>query len=78
VWTSAAQFNPRAYATAYGNSGTIGPYNWCFPMDTTINESSAYGTWGVTLVADYGPGNRYFQAYNSKDGGTDPIVYACF
>ncbi|MDN7631016.1 shufflon system plasmid conjugative transfer pilus tip adhesin PilV [Burkholderia cenocepacia] len=78
VWTSGAQFNPKIYTTASGNSGTIGPYNWCFLMDTTVTDSSAFGTSGVTLVADYGPGNRYFNAYNSHGGVTNAITYACF
>jgi type II secretory pathway pseudopilin PulG len=72
VWTA------LVYATANGNSGTIGPYNWCFMMDTTVTDTSAYGTSGVVEVADYGPGNRYFQAYNSHAGVTNPITYACF
>lgn len=78
VWTSGAQFNPKLYTTVSGNSGTIGPYNWCFLMDTTVTDSSAFGTSGVTLVADNGPGNRYFNAYNSHAGATNPVTVACF
>ena len=79
VWTApGGQLNPKLYTTVAGNSGTIGPYNWCFLMDTTVTDSSAFGTSGVTLVADYGPGNRYFNAYNSHAGATNPITVACF
>lgn len=78
VWTNGAAFNPKVYTTVNGNSGTIGPYNWCFLMDTTVTDTSAFGTSGVTLVSDGGPGNRYFNAYNSHAGVTNPITYACF
>lgn len=75
-WTAPSSFNPRAYGTASPDSGTIGPYNWCFANNVVVRESSAYGTWGVYLVADYGPNNRYFRAYNTKIGGQ--VFYVCF
>lgn len=76
VWTSPTSFNPRVYATAAPDSGVIGPYNWCFSMNVVVGETSAFGQWGVTLVADNGPGNRFFSAHNSKSGGQ--VSYACF
>ncbi|MGP8437809.1 shufflon system plasmid conjugative transfer pilus tip adhesin PilV [Paraburkholderia fungorum] len=75
-WTAPSSFSPRAYGTAAPDSGTIGPYNWCFANNITVGESSAYGVWGVQLVADYGNNNRYFRAYNSKQGGQ--VFYVCF
>ena len=78
VWTASAQFNPKVYASVNGDSGTIGPYNWCFMMDATVTDTSAFGSVGVTLIADGGAGNRFFNVHNSHAGVTNPIIYACF
>jgi hypothetical protein len=75
-WTAPSSFSPRAYGTAAPDSGTIGPYNWCFVNNVVVGEDSAYGVWGVQLVADYGANNRFFRAYNSKQGGQ--VSYVCF
>lgn len=75
-WTAPSSFSPRAYGTASPDSGTIGPFNWCFANSITVGETNAYGVWGVQLVADYGANNRYFRAYNSKLGGQ--VFYVCF